>query len=174
MSKYICTATPNGFVPNNEYWEEYEDSFDIGYDYIIEAKKKRNEREIKFHRLYFAMLQSCWRNSDIEHKIPFDIFRKEVIKEAGFFTSYTKVTRKYLEDNSGNRMLDDEGKPIFWSEEEEIRDAKSISFAKMGEDEFKKLVSASKDVLIDQYLPMNTTAEDVDRMAMEIINFGSR
>lgn len=172
--KLLSTYTPSGFVPSNEFWDYCEENFDIGYDYIIEAKKKRNEREIKFHRLYFAMLQACWRNSDVQQQMPFDSFRKEVIKDAGYFVSYTKVTRKYLEDNNGNKMLDDEGKPIFWREEQEIRDAKSISFAKMGEDEFKKLVSASKDVLIDQYLPMNTTAEDIDRMAMEIINFGNR
>ena len=166
--KIVAQHTPGGFQPTLEFWDLYEE-LESGEDYMVSVSKKQDAREIWRHRSFFKMLDICYKNSDVEHEMDFDTFRENVIIEAGYYHVIKRIKRIILEDDSGNPVLDQDGKPYFKREERKEKRAKSISFAKMGEAEFKKLVDRAKDALIKNYMPIDTTPEDIDRY---IINYG--
>ena len=99
-----------------------------GEPFRIEWKRQRNP---KFHRKFFALMQFAWENKPesmdsyfpASKNVP-DEFRQEIIMRAGYYTQHTnfKGVKEYR--------------------------AKSISFANMSEDEFEELYSACIDVII--------------------------
>ena len=80
---------------------------------VIYACQITKPRSSKFHRMFFAMIGLCYENQDIYNSM--DNFREEITKAAGHFTSYT--------NHKGNTVYK----------------AESISFSKMGQDDFEKV-----------------------------------
>ena len=95
----------------------------IPMDEIIKAKIYR-ERNIGFHRKFFALLNIAYENLPEEYNMSFENFREEIIKKAGYYESY----------KSFNAM--------------EVFKAKSISFSNMDEGEFEELYSKVLDAII--------------------------
>ena len=126
--KIFVFKTGSKLVPSTS-----EDKYKIakmpkGEPFEIEWKRQRNP---KFHRKFFALMQFAWDNKPesmdsyfpTSKNVP-DEFRKEIIKRAGYYVEHTnfKGVKEYR--------------------------AKSISFANMSEDEFEELYSACIDVII--------------------------
>jgi hypothetical protein len=122
------------------------------YDSDLEEKKKLklNEvyradivrpRNIGFHKKYFALLNMTFQNQEL-----FDCpenMRKEIIKHAGYYKEYRTIKGEI-----------------------EYR-SKSISFAKMSQDDFEKLYSSSLTVIL-KYILTGSKREEIEQ---EIINF---
>ena len=73
----------------------------------------KQQRNLKFHRKFYAMLDLAYQNQDVTaHR---EAFRKWMIREAGYYEVIT------YPDGTSEKI------------------AKSISFAKMDEDEFESL-----------------------------------
>lgn len=93
-------------------------------------------RNIKFHKKFFAMLNLSFQNQE-EFK-SFEIFRQAVIIGAGF---YEQIQRMH-----GEIMII----------------PKSISFAKMDEDEFQLLYSSVLDTIIEYFnFPKKEIEEEI-------------
>ena len=60
-----------------------------GEIYSCEIKKPRN---IRFHRMFFAMIGLCFDNQDVFNNI--DNFREEMLKASGYFNSYTPTIKE--------------------------------------------------------------------------------
>ena len=95
-----------------------------------------NQRNAQFHRKFFALLNLAWENLPEKYEFNFprsetmpDEVREEIIKRAGYFTSWTnfKGATEYK--------------------------AKSIAFTNMGQNEFEQLYSACIDVIV-KYLEL--------------------
>lgn len=71
--------------------------------YSCEVKKPRN---IKFHRMFFAMISLCFENQDVFSNV--DYFREEMLKASGFFTSYKnhKGVTQYKADSISFANMD--------------------------------------------------------------------
>lgn len=116
--------------------------------------KFTKQRNIGFHRKYFAMLNHAFESwepdtsafSVTPPKKNFDQFRGDIMVMAGFYDSVFRV------DGSLRLM------PL------------SISFAKMDQDEFEGVYSATVDVIL-QHVLTNYTREDIDRVVNEIMRF---
>jgi hypothetical protein len=84
----------------------------IGEGEIIEAEYKQ-QRNIRFHRKYFALIKLMWENDSLE--LTKERYRKEIELAAGYYDQY--------------QGFDGEVR----------KEPKSISFAKMEEHEFNTL-----------------------------------
>ena len=84
-----------------------------GEIYSCEIKQPRN---IRFHRMFFAMIGLCFENQDVFTNVK--NFREEMLKASGHFTSY--------ENHKGIMVYKEE----------------SISFSNMKQDEFEKVYEA--------------------------------
>ena len=114
-------------------------------------------RNPKFHRKYFALLNIGYDNwnppsieVDNERVIPlknFDRFRHDVAILAGYYHSTIRL--------DGTIRIE----------------AKSISFASMGDDEFADLYSKTIDVFIKHIYGSKQTKEDIDHMVEEYLRF---
>ena len=140
-----CTNTAQGLKPN------YDDDFDekkklkIGETYKVEIKKARN---YELHKKYFALINCAWE------------FLNE--KQTAFFKENIELFRKTVEISAGHCDM------IYSIERKEwIEQAKSISFEKMGEFEFRELYEAVKRVLFSVFL-INISVEEFE---MNLINF---
>lgn len=97
-------------------------------------------RNVQFHRKYFALLNyafDCWEpdeNNQVGEK-NFDRFRADIIILAGFYKQYVRL--------DGSTRIE----------------PKSISFAKMGQDEFDELYQRTIDVIIKHVMTHYTGAE---------------
>lgn len=117
----------------------------------VDIKQKRN---VKFHRKFFAMLNVGFDAFEPEQKAykgqvaekNFERFRKDVVILAGFYDS--------TYDIQGNLKLE----------------AHSISFGKMGEDEFNKVYNACCNVLLMKVLS-NYTRADLDSVVEQLTRF---
>jgi hypothetical protein len=123
--------TAEGFVPDTEADYEMIKNYSVGTFCVVEIVKPRNP---EFHRLFFALLRfgySYWNppasveidGIPIPVERDFDYYRELVTKMAGHY--------KLVVDFEGNVELV----------------AKSISFGKMEEGEFRQLHKVFKDVL---------------------------
>lgn len=93
-------------------------------------------RNLQFHKKYFAALNLAFQNQE-EFK-SFEIFREAVQIGAGF---YDKIQRLHGE---------------------EVIQARSISFAKMSQEEFDNLYFAVLDTIIDYFkFPRNGFEEEI-------------
>ena len=138
---------------DNKYIVEFGDDSDIKSGEVVSAEIKR-PRNYQFHKKYFSLLTyafEVWSPECLEFKgqqvgKSFDRFREDITILAGFYI---------LTENIRG----------------EIRaEAKSISFANMGGDEFATLYSKTIDVILKHVLK-NYTREDIDRVVENIIGF---
>ena len=129
-----------------------EDSIKVGEVVSCEIKRPRN---YKFHKKFFSLLNyafSIWSpdvikfDGEVEVGKNFDHFRDDIIILAGYYEAVIGV--------DGEAKLK----------------AKSISFGKMGEDEFACLYSKTIDVILKHIL-VNYTREDLDRVFENIIAY---
>ena len=152
MSTLTLTKRIDGaMVAANEEDALILDRLRIGDSISASWKKKRNA---KFHRKFFAMLDvgfNAFEPEEYEYNgIPAqksrERFRKDVICQAGYYELVVNLRG-------------------------EVRaEAKSISFSKMGEDEFEELYSQCANVLLQKVL-RNYTREDLDQQVAMIIGF---
>ena len=128
-----------------------EDSIKVGEVVSCEIKRPRN---YKFHKKFFSLLNyafSIWEPETVNlDNTPvgknFDHFRDNITILAGYYEAVMGV--------DGEAHLK----------------AKSISFGKMGEDEFASLYSKTIDVILKHIL-VNYTREDLDRVFENIIAY---
>jgi hypothetical protein len=117
----------------------------------VEIKKIRN---YEFHKKFFAMLgigfeafepaEQFFKGMPVQKS--FERFRKDCIIAAGYYDVVANLKG-------------------------EVRaEAASISFAKMGQDEFEKLYTAVCNVLLQRVLK-NYTRADLDQVVEKLINF---
>lgn len=137
--------TSQGLVPL--YDDDYEEKrkLKIGEKYSVEIKKARN---IRFHRLYFALINCAW----------------EYLNEAQseFFHNNKTVFRKSLEVSAGHC-----DKVFSFKLKDWVDIPKSISFDKMSEFEFRELYERVKDVIFNTILRTIT----VEEFESNLINF---
>lgn len=132
MKLYVCKGLGATLRPADEVATDAIRKFPAGEIYEIEIKRPRN---LKFHRKAFALMQLAYENQ--ENYTEFDQFRRALVIEAGYFDDL--------------RLLDGTT----------VREAKSLSFAKMDEDDFGKLYNALINTILRVVLP------GVDRPELE-------
>lgn len=129
-------------MPNTDMDYEHKQKLKLGQVYSVEIRQPRN---YKFHKKYFALLNLVWDNLP-EHLTRsfkrFENFRETIQMQAGWYEMYV--------NHKGNQIY----KP------------KSISFAKMSEDEFEEMYSAIIDIILRDYI----TGMDREELEMEIIH----
>ncbi len=143
--------TPTGIIPMTQTDEDTIKKWGNGE--VVHATVKR-PRNSKFHRKFFAMLQvgfEAWEPPEVEHNgLPaqknFERFRKDVITAAGFY------------------------EPVVNLRGDVRAEAKSISFANMGEDEFAEVYNKCADVLLQRVLK-TYTRDDLDAVVNELMGF---
>jgi len=109
----------SGFEPIDDNAKSMLKKYKFGDEAEIEIKQKRN---VKFHRLFFAMINLTYNNQDITDDR--NDFREAVIIHAGYYRLQKQI------DGS------------------EIKRAESISFAKMDNITFSELYSKVFDVCL--------------------------
>lgn len=111
-------------------------------------------RNAKFHRKFFALLNlafEAWEPADQDYKgLPvqknFERFRKDLVIAAGFYDVVANIKG-------------------------EVRaEAKSISFAKMDDEEFSRLYNAVANVILQRVMT-NYTRDDLDQVVETILLF---
>lgn len=135
--KLHCVCTAVGLVPC--YDDDYDEKrrLKTGKTYEVTVKEARN---VKFHRLFFALINCAWEFLG-EFRQEFfrndrDNFRKAVTIAAGYVEVFYSPTRN-----------------------EWLEQAKSIAFSKMDETEFSELYEKVKDVIYRLYIPDNLRDE---------------
>ena len=140
-------------VGNSYIVDSGDDDTDIKQGEIVSAEIKR-PRNYLFHKKYFALINyafGVWEPALLEFKgrqvgKSLNQFRKDITILAGYYT---------LTENIKG----------------EVRaEADSISFGKMGDDEFASLYSKTIDALL-KHVFKNYTREDVDKVVDNIIGF---
>lgn len=152
MAKLDFIRTPYGLGPGNQTAAEWLEKVTLGKPVGAEVKLRRNP---KFHRKFWSMLDVAYSNHEWptihderfgDVKTSYDMFRKYVICKAGYYVADLKPDGK-------------------------IRiEPKSISFAKMDEDEFQRLYSAVLDVILQEFLT-NWTEGDMDNAVNTMLSF---
>ena len=102
------------------------------------------QRNVRFHRKFFALLKIAFENQD-KYDV-FEAFRAEVIMRAGYFNTHIHL--------SGQESFS----------------PKSISFKNMDQMEFEKLYSAVIDVILKFFL-VGMSEEELRRATEGIIGF---
>jgi len=120
--KIALVRTLSGFKPAYDSDFEISKKIKLNEPYEFEFKKPRN---YKFLKKFFALVKMVFDNQE----------------------QYTNIEhlRKYLIIESGNYDLRHDLLGV------EIREAKSISFASMSEDEFSELYNSVVDVIIKYF-----------------------
>jgi hypothetical protein len=116
--------------------KQLNNTFKIAFDSDFEKAKKikvgepleyeyKQLRNIKFHRKLFALLNMVFQNQEIYNNI--EHLRKDLTIEAGYYDLRANIHG------------------------EEIKEAKSISFANMDQDEFDSYYSAVLDTVVKYF-----------------------
>lgn len=123
-------STASGLIPM--YDEDYEEKrkLKMGKIYMADIKELRN---VKFHRLYFALISCAWA------------FLNE--QQQAFFKDDMDKFRKTVEVAAGNYDL-----CYSLARREWVEIPKSISFNSMDELEFSELYEKVKDILYKVFL----------------------
>ena len=118
--KIQVVKTSNGFL-KPAYNSEYNAFSKIKQNEIIEIEYKKT-RNIKFHRLFFALMNLAYENQEAYTIL--DVMRKDIIKHAGYYTErINAITGEITQETN------------------------SISFSNMEETEFNKLYEDCKTVI---------------------------
>ena len=134
MKCAFAKGAGNTLIPADPDAEKFIASLKLGAGATVEVRRARN---IKFHRLFFSLLQlafdmwepkgeKVWKGEPIQKN--FDRFREDVLILAGHYEA------SYSVDGSVKLR------------------AKSISFANMGEDEFREVYRGVLDVVWEKIL----------------------
>lgn len=151
MAEIMLTKVSQGFIPAFESDREAMARIKQGAIVRCAIVQPRN---VKFHRKFFALLNlafDSWEPPDAEFRgMPvqknFDRFRKDVVIAAGWYDVVANLKG-------------------------EVRaEARSISFAKMDEEEFSRLYNAVANVILQKVLT-NYTRDDLDRVVEQILSF---
>ena len=116
--------------------KQLNNSFKIAYDSDYEKLKKikvaepyefeyKNVRNLKFHKKYFALINLLFQNQERYNNL--DHLRKDLTIEAGYYDLRANIHG------------------------EEVKEAKSISFASMDEDEFSEYYNAILDCIVKYF-----------------------
>lgn len=151
MQVYL-TKTMIGLIPADERSREWFEKIKHGQTIHADFKKVRNYR---FLKKYFALLNIAfdhWQPGEINSKygVPeknFDRFRADVTILAGYYESTIRL--------DGSVRIE----------------PKSISFAKMSEEEFSALYSKSIDVLIKHVYGSDMTPEVIEETVKRYLEF---
>lgn len=154
MELSLIKVTEGVLVPGDEQSREFVSKIKTGKTIRADFKSKRNAR---FHRKYLALLNyafSRWEPLNLQDpkwkgvtpKKSFTRFRKDLAILSGFYDATYRV--------DGSVRVE----------------AKSISFAKMKEEDFEQLYSNTIDVVIQKILA-NYTHEELDRTITEVMSF---
>ena len=128
--KLYVKNTLSGLVPMFPADLEQKQKLKLNEEYEVSVKRPRN---IKFHRLFFALLNIGHQNTSLE--LPFEAYRKYVVMKAGFYNVYNTGKGQFFE-------------------------AQSISFGAMDEDQFKEVYSRVLDVIIED---ISAGKEEIER-----------
>lgn len=151
--KIQAIRVPTGYLFATDADREAAKRHRIGQEVTLEAKTTRNP---KFHRKYFALLNlgfEYWDTGDLEYKGQpvqknFERYRKDIAILAGYYEVFHRFPNE-------TRL-----------------EAKSISFANMGDEEFEKLYEKTIQILIDKVLASKGfTRAEVDRAVESLIRF---
>jgi len=146
------TKISSGFIPTDpstrDWWEELKDGQVVHADF----KKVRN---YSFLKKYFALLNTAynyWEPGEVNSKygVPeknFDRFRADLTILAGFYENTVRL--------DGTVRIE----------------PKSISFAKMDEEEFERLYNKTIDVLLKYVYGKEMSRDDIDKLVNEILEF---
>lgn len=149
--KIWLTKINGGLYPANEEAEDCLKKIPLHEWIQAEVVRPRN---LQFHKKYYALLHvgfEAWEPAEKEFRgLPaqkqFERFRKDVIIAAGYYDVVVNLKG-------------------------EVRaEARSISFAKMTEDEFEKLYSNTINVLLE-YVLKGYHRADVDELVQHILDF---
>jgi hypothetical protein len=146
------TKTQIGLVPADEASREWYEKVKHGEVVSGEFKKVRNYRFLKKYFALFKIGFDQLEPGEISSKYGqpeknFDRFRTDCVILAGFYKTTIRL--------DGSVRVE----------------PKSISFAKMSEDEFSELYSRTIDVLIKHVYDASMTPEEIDRVVMEYLKF---
>ena len=151
MTLAYLKKLPYGFIPEITLNEPgVFDRVKSGEVIKVEFSKPRNT---DFHRKYFALLNIGFdafepktRHKGATVDKNFNLFRKDVIIQAGFYTVTVNL-------NGELRLI-----------------AESISFASMGEAKFNNLYNKSVNVILQKVLT-NYTRADLDEVVEQVLRF---
>lgn len=113
---------------NNSLKVAYNSDYDkikklkLGEEYQCEIKQPRN---LKFHRKFFALINLLFQNQELY--VSSDRLRKDLLIAAGFYQDWIDLNN------------------------EKQREAKSISFAKMKQEEFDQMYTKVIDVIVHHF-----------------------
>ena len=128
--KLRLVNTSDGFRCHSDEDYELKRKLKLGKVYEVTIKECRN---IRFHRLYFALIHCAWE------------YLTE--KQQTFFHDDVEAFRKCVEVSAGHYEL------IYSVDRKEwIEQAKSIAFDKLSESDFSELYERVKDVLYNIFL----------------------
>ena len=117
---YLSKNLNNTLIPATDTDREMLKNFKVGEVYKFKFSKPRN---VMFHRKFFALINLVFQNQ--EHYTSIDHLRYDLTIESGFYNiRFNKFTG------------------------EEIKEAKSISFASMDEVEFSSLYNRFLDTVV--------------------------
>lgn len=116
--------------------KQLNNTFKVAYDSDYEKLKKikinepfefeyKNSRNIKFHRLYFSLLNMVFQNQEMYNNI--DHLRRDLTIESGYYDLRVNIHG------------------------EEVKEPKSISFASMSQEEFSEYYNAVLDTIVKYF-----------------------
>lgn len=141
-------------VPEDDAAEKLVDKMKVGQVIYADFKRQRN---IQFHRKYFALLNFAYSHWEPAHLADpkwegvkplksFNRFRKDLAILSGIYEATYRV--------DGSVRIE----------------AKSISFGRMSEEEFEELYSNTIDVILERIL-VSYTREQLDQVVFELMGF---
>ena len=140
--KLILKKELSGLIPMSESYDDF-NSIEQGAIVSCEVKSPRN---IGLHRKFFAMLNIAYENRQDFEQMSFDNFRREIIARAGFYDMHVNF----------------KGMPVY--------QAKSISFAKMKQEEFEEVYSRCIDVVLE-YVLCDMKSEELKNAVNLVLGF---
>lgn len=140
------------FVPTDDFSAETMEAMPPNTEFKAELTRPRN---YKFHKKFFTLLEvayEAWDGPVVEHKgiqvrKNLQKFRKDITIMCGHYELVVNIKGQVM------------------------KEAKSISFANMDQEEFEKLYSTAIDVILGKVLS-NYTKEDLDEQVNRILRFG--
>jgi hypothetical protein len=129
--KIRVVNTPTGFVPETDADYELKKKLKRGAVYEAVFREVRNP---KFHRLFFALLNTSWEYLTEEQQAFFknnvDKFRETLLIATGYTETFYDIRRQA------------------WLEK-----PRSIAFDKMSEADFSDFYERAKDVIFNYFIP---------------------
>lgn len=142
MADVHLIKTPTGLAPSDAISADWFNKVPLGKPVNAKVTQPRNG---KFHRKFFSMLNVAYANHDWP----------DIESQFGPVRTSFEMFRDYVTVKAGHYEAD-------LTPQGQIRArAKSISFAKMDEDEFERLYSDVLDVILNEFLT-NWTSGDMD------------